>query len=43
MKDAAVYGQKWTGEAERQGEGELNPQRLEWMMGYPIGWTELKD
>ena len=43
MKDAAVYGLLWTGEATRQGEGELNPQRLEWMMGYPIGWTEIKD
>lgn len=23
--------------------GKLNPQFLEWMMGYHIGWTELKD
>ena len=41
MKDSAVYGLNWHGEATRLGEGELNPQRLEWMMGYPIGWTEI--
>ena len=23
--------------------GSLNPQWVEWLMGYPIGWTELKD
>lgn len=23
--------------------GLLNPQWVEWLMGYPIGWTELKD
>lgn len=22
--------------------GKLNPRMLEWMMGYPIGWTELE-
>jgi len=41
MKDAAVYGLEWTGKAERLGDGELNPNRLEWMMGYPIGWTDV--
>lgn len=41
MKDAAVYGLEWNGEAERLGVGELNPQHLEWMMGYPIGWTDV--
>ena len=40
MKDAAVYGLEWTGEATRLGEGELNPRHLEWMMNYPDGWTE---
>jgi len=40
MKDAAVYGLKWTGTAYRQGVGELNPRHLEWMMNYPDGWTE---
>jgi DNA (cytosine-5)-methyltransferase 1 len=23
--------------------GTLNPQWVEWIMGYPIGWTDLKD
>lgn len=23
--------------------GQLNPPWVEWLMGYPIGWTELKD
>ena len=23
--------------------GQLNPAWVEWLMGYPIGWTELKD
>ena len=23
--------------------GQLNPQWVEWLMGYPVGWTELKD
>ena len=40
LKDAAVYGLEWKGQAIRQGEGELNPQHLEWQMNYPIGWTE---
>lgn len=42
MKDAAVYGLYWKGEAIRHGSGELNPQTLEWMMGYPIDWTDLE-
>tara|TARA_Y100000004_G_scaffold79472_1_gene89310 strand:+ start:1695 stop:1904 length:210 start_codon:yes stop_codon:yes gene_type:complete len=23
--------------------GSLNPQWVEWLMGYPEGWTELED
>ena len=23
--------------------GQLNPPFVEWLMGYPIGWTELED
>ena len=26
-----------------QPTGKLNPQWVEWLMGYPEGWTELKD
>ncbi len=25
------------------GSGSLNPQWVEWRMGYPEGWTDLKD
>ena len=25
------------------GGGTLNPTWVEWLMGYPIGWTDLKD
>ena len=23
--------------------GSLNPNWVEWLMGFPIGWTDLKD
>jgi hypothetical protein len=23
--------------------GKLNPTWVEWLMGFPIGWTDLKD
>ena len=26
-----------------EGSGTLNPMWVEWLMGYPIGWTDLKD
>ena len=29
-------------EAEGRTDGRLNPHWVEWMMGYPDGWTELK-
>jgi DNA (cytosine-5)-methyltransferase 1 len=25
------------------GNGSLNPTWVEWLMGYPSGWTDLKD
>lgn len=27
---------------ETDGSGRLNPAFLEWLMGFPIGWTELR-
>lgn len=42
LKDAAVYGLNWTGEATRLGDGELNPEFVEWLMGFQIGWTDLE-
>ena len=37
--DVAV---QYTDNPNRQA-GHLNPEFVEWLMGYPIGWTELKD
>ena len=34
---AAVNGQ------ESQRTGKLNPMWVEWLMGFPIGWTDLED
>ena len=28
-------------EAERKSSGQLNPTWVEWLMGYPLGWTDL--
>jgi len=36
---AATFGKRGT-VAERN--GQLNPQWVEWLMGFPIGWTELE-
>jgi hypothetical protein len=30
-------------EETQETSGSLNPQFVEWLMGYPEGWTELKD
>jgi hypothetical protein len=27
---------------EYQTGGRLNPQWVEWLMGWPVGWTDLK-
>jgi hypothetical protein len=27
---------------EKKGGGTLNPEWVEWLMGWPIGWTDLK-
>ena len=31
------------GKGTEMAAGQLNPQWVEWLMGYPIGWTDLKD
>ena len=28
---------------ENEKSGDLNPEFVEWLMGYPTGWTDLKD
>ncbi len=30
-------------DARRRLGGSLNPQWVEWLMGYPSGWTDLRD
>jgi hypothetical protein len=30
-------------ETESEITGQLNPEWVEWLMGYPVGWTDLKD
>ena len=30
-------------EEGKQISGSLNPQWVEWLMGYPEGWTDLED
>ncbi len=32
-----------SGGIETQQKGSLNPDWTEWLMGYPIGWTDLKE
>jgi hypothetical protein len=47
----AVNRMEWTpdahcykgGERKNQLGGSLNPTWVEWLMGYPTGWTVLKD
>lgn len=29
-------------ETERKDSGRLNPEWVEWLMGWPTGWTELR-
>ena len=37
----------WKGGAENQRKsqinGQLNPEWVEWLMGFPAGWTDLGD
>ncbi len=30
-------------EARQMASGQLNPTWTEWLMGFPLGWTDLKD
>ena len=37
-------GTKWGATLETVvGSGKLNPTWVEWLMGFPPGWTDLKD
>ena len=32
----------WREKGEKRERGQLNPPFVEWLMGWPIGWTDLK-
>ena len=32
----------WGAAAQGTAGGSLNPNWVEWLMGYPIGWTDLE-
>jgi hypothetical protein len=39
---AAERGYKMTPESlPERGGGQLNPTWVEWLMGFPLGWTDL--
>jgi len=42
-KGAGMRGQLPTTVSEVEGSGKLNPVWVEWLMGFPIGWTDLED
>ena len=46
MRKTAAYREGYlTGVVKEhdQQNGSLNPQWVEWLMGYPVGWTDLQD
>ena len=40
---SATQHQDSLGKRARITGGKLNPNWVEWLMGYPVGWTDLKD
>ena len=36
-----TYEEKMAMQAGPRGVGKLNPTWVEWLMGFPIGWTDL--
>ena len=41
-KGAGMEGQLPTEVAKVEGSGRLNPEWVEWLMGFPEGWTDLE-
>jgi hypothetical protein len=41
--ESEVAYQEHKAEAPGKGGGTLNPTWVEWLMGYPLGHTDLKD
>jgi hypothetical protein len=43
MSQCAICNEEIEHEANEAGQtGRLNPEFCEWLMGWPVGWTELK-
>jgi hypothetical protein len=42
-KGVGMKGQLPTTVSQWEGSGSLNPEWVEWLMGFPIGWTDLED
>jgi hypothetical protein len=42
-KGVGMKGQLPTTVWQSEGSGSLNPEWVEWLMGFPIGWTDLED
>ena len=44
LTESQINRKSLTGDMVRSGvTGQLNPMWVEWLMGYPLGWTDLKD
>lgn len=43
MEDAGVISQEERRSMAAGNGGQLNPTWVEWLMGFPIGWTDLED
>jgi hypothetical protein len=41
-KGVGMDGQLPTEVAKVDGSGSLNPEWVEWLMGFPAGWTDLE-
>ena len=42
IEQEAKKGYLWGRVAQTTGGGQLNPPWVEWLMGWPIGWTDLR-
>lgn len=42
MQFMLTHAAKLSGPEATANGGQLNPQFVEWLMGFPIGWTDLK-
>ena len=43
MQNMLTHEAKRSDMQATQTGGQLNPTWVEWLMGYPLGWTDLRD